>query len=395
MFENLTPRARTVMKLADEEARGFGHQHVGTEHILLGLVNDASSIGAKILKSHGIDLARVRLEVENRVGRDPVAISMGELSLTPRAKQVVAYAVGDASNLDLVADVDHLFFGLLHDRDGVAALILLGAGLQPDLVSREVRSVMVSKYKIVESAVRSIQASMSRKRTIREELLAHLTFTVEEELSREDDCVTAMNAAARRFGDPAELGRELEATLRPSERIACYLERRFGWKPPESAARLSLRLAAQAFCLIAIVCSLLVAGVASLDGWQPHGMKTLWLTFALLVVVPPWQFASALLYFKLRDSLLGACWARKSPPRAIVLNLLIALVALGSVLGFGAVAAWDVTGAVEFLSVGCGIALVAAGGAFVQAWCWGRTEIADATWACLTIKGLQSPGTTQ
>jgi hypothetical protein len=395
MFESFTPRARTVMKLADEEARGFGHQYIGTEHILLGLVNDASSMGAKILKSRGIDLAMVRLEVENRVGRHPVTISTGELSLTPRAKQVVEYAVGDALNLDLVADIDHLLFGLLHDRDGVAAQILLYAGLQPDLVSREVWNVMASKYKIVESAVRSIRASTSRKRTIRKELLAHLTFTVLEELSREDNCVAAMNEAARRFGDPAELGRELEAALPPSERIACYLERRFGWKPPESAARLSLRLAAHAFCLIAIVCSLLVAGVALLDGWQPHGMKTLWLTFALLVVVPLWQFASALLYFKLRDSLLGARWARKSSPKAIVLNSLIALVALGSVLGFGAVAAWDVTGAVQFLYAGCGIALVAAGGAFVQAWGWGRTEIVDATWACLTIEGLQSTGATR
>ncbi len=220
---------------------------------------------------------------------------------------------------------------------------------------------MSSKYKIVEIAVRSTRASVTRKRIIREELLAHLAFTVEDELSREDDCISAMEEAARRFGDPAELGRELEATLPPAARIAGSLERRFGWRPPESAARLSLRLGAQAFCLIATVCMLLVAGVALLDGWQPHGINTLWLTFTLLVVVPPWQLASALLYFKMRDSLLGAYWTRKSLTKAIVLNSLIALVTLGSVLGFGAVAAWDVTGAVQCLYAGCGIALMAAG----------------------------------
>lgn len=388
MFENLTARARTVMKLAEEEARGFGHEYIGTEHILLGVVKDASSIGATILKSHGIDLAIVRLEVENRLERQTAIVSAAELPLTPRADQVVEFAIGDASNLDLVADVDHLLLGLLHDREGVAGQILLDAGLQPDLATQEVWNVLASKYRIVESAIRPIRASMSRKRTIREELLAHLTCTVEEELCRADDCITAMNEAAQRFGDPGELSRELEAILRTSERIAGDLERRFGWKPPESAARLSLRLAAQGFCLIAAVCSLLVAGVALFDGWQPHGLKTLRLTFALLAIVPLWQFASAYLYFKMRDSLWGAFWARKSPPKAILLNSLVAVVALGSVLGFGAVVAWDLAGAVQFLYAGCGIALLAAGGALVQAWGWGRAEIADAAWACLTIEGL-------
>lgn len=394
MFESLTPRARTVMTLAGEEARRFGHQYIGTEHILSALVNDASSIGAKILKCHGIDLAIVRKQTESRVGRDPVTVSTSELSLTPRAKQVVEFALGDASNLDVVADVDDLLLGLLRDRDSVAAQILLDAGLQPDAVGRELWDVMASKYKIVESAVRSMGASVSRKRMVREELLAHLTFTVEEELGREDSCVTAMNAAARRFGDPAEIGRELGATLTSSARIARALECCFGWKPPETTARFSLRLAAQAFCLIAVVCSLLVFGVTLLDGWQPHGMKTLWLALSLLIVVPLWQFASAFLYFQMRDSLLGAFWTRKSLPKAMVLNSLIALASLGSVLGFGAVVAWDVSAAVEFLYPGCAVALAAAGVAFLQARGWGRSEIVDATWASFSIEPSPSPGTT-
>ncbi len=97
MFENLTPpEARNHGREAtDEEIWGFGHQYIGTEHILLALVNDASSIGGKILKTRGIDLGMVRREVEDRVGREPVTNSKGKLPLTSCAMQVVEHAVGD------------------------------------------------------------------------------------------------------------------------------------------------------------------------------------------------------------------------------------------------------------------------------------------------------------
>ena len=64
MFERLTDRARKVMALANQEAQRFNHEYIGTEHILLGLVKEGSGVGANVLKNLGIDLRKVRLEVE-------------------------------------------------------------------------------------------------------------------------------------------------------------------------------------------------------------------------------------------------------------------------------------------------------------------------------------------
>lgn len=87
MFERLTDRARKVMALANQEAQRFNHEYIGTEHILLGLVKEASGVGANVLKNLGIDLRKVRLEVEKLVKSGPEMVTMGKLPQTPRAKK--------------------------------------------------------------------------------------------------------------------------------------------------------------------------------------------------------------------------------------------------------------------------------------------------------------------
>src|SRR3982751_3336062 len=101
MFERFTDRARKVMALANQEAQRFNHEYIGTEHILLGLVKEGSGVGAIVLKNLGVDLAKVRREVEKIVTRGPDMSDPGlKLPHTPRAKRVVEFAIAEARSLD-------------------------------------------------------------------------------------------------------------------------------------------------------------------------------------------------------------------------------------------------------------------------------------------------------
>src|SRR5580704_98412 len=99
MYERFTDRARKVMQLANQEAQRFNHEYIGTEHILLGLVKEASGAGAKVLKNLDIDLRKVRLEVEKLIKSGSVMVTMGKLPQTPRAKNVIQYAIEEARAL--------------------------------------------------------------------------------------------------------------------------------------------------------------------------------------------------------------------------------------------------------------------------------------------------------
>src|SRR6202051_418197 len=99
MYERFTDRARKVMQLANQEAQRFNHQYVGTEHILLGLVKEGSGVAANILKYLDIDLPKVRCEVEKFIQSGPDEVVVGRLPQTPRAKQVIANSLEEASDL--------------------------------------------------------------------------------------------------------------------------------------------------------------------------------------------------------------------------------------------------------------------------------------------------------
>ncbi|MSR18538.1 MAG: ATP-dependent Clp protease ATP-binding subunit [Phycisphaerales bacterium] len=143
MFERLTDRARKVMALANQEAQRFNHEYIGTEHILLGLVKEGSGVGASVLKNLGIDLRKVRLEVEKLVKSGPEMVTMGKLPQTPRAKKVVEFAIEEARNLNHnYVGTEHLLLGLLREQDGVAAQVLLNLGLKLEEVRVEVLNLL-------------------------------------------------------------------------------------------------------------------------------------------------------------------------------------------------------------------------------------------------------------
>ena len=143
MFERLTDRARKVMALANQEAQRFNHEYIGTEHILLGRVKEGSGVGANVLKNLGVDLRKVRLEVEKLVKSGPEMVTMGKLPQTPRAKKVIEYAIEEARNLNHnYVGTEHLLLGLLREQDGVAAQVLLNLGLKLEEVREEVLNLL-------------------------------------------------------------------------------------------------------------------------------------------------------------------------------------------------------------------------------------------------------------
>jgi four helix bundle protein len=143
MFERFTDRARKVMALANQEAQRFNHEYIGTEHILLGLVKEGSGVGATAMKNLGVDIKKLRLEVEKLVKSGPDMVTMGKLPQTPRAKRAIEYAIEEALALNHnYVGTEHILLGLLRERDGVAAQVLMNLGLTLDGVRNEVLKLL-------------------------------------------------------------------------------------------------------------------------------------------------------------------------------------------------------------------------------------------------------------
>jgi ATP-dependent Clp protease ATP-binding subunit ClpA len=143
MYERFTDRARRVMQLADQEAQRFNHEYIGTEHILLGLLKEGSSVAVAVLQNLGVDLRKIRLEVEKLVQSGPDIVTMHRLPWTPRARQVIEYSMEEARNLHHnYVDSEHILLGLLRDDEGVAAQVLMNFGLRLEEVRAEVHAIL-------------------------------------------------------------------------------------------------------------------------------------------------------------------------------------------------------------------------------------------------------------
>ncbi|CAN0906104.1 Chaperone protein ClpC, chloroplastic [Linum grandiflorum] len=128
MFERFTEKAIKVIMLAQEEARRLGHNFVGTEQILLGLIGEGTGIAAKVLKSMGINLKDARVEVEKIIGRGSGFVAV-EIPFTPRAKRVLELSLEEARLLGHnYIGSEHLLLGLLREGEGVAARVLENLG---------------------------------------------------------------------------------------------------------------------------------------------------------------------------------------------------------------------------------------------------------------------------
>jgi len=134
MFERFTEKAIKVIMLSQEEARRLGHNFVGTEQVLLGLIGEGTGVAAKALKSLGVTLKDARAEVEKIIGRGSGFVAV-EIPFTPRAKRVLELSWDEARQLGHhYINTEHLLLGLIREGEGVAARVLENLGVDMNKV---------------------------------------------------------------------------------------------------------------------------------------------------------------------------------------------------------------------------------------------------------------------
>lgn len=138
MFEHFTDRARRVVVLAQEEAKLLNHNYIGTEHILLGLVQEGEGVAAKALESLGITLEAIREQVVDTIGQGHQPPT-GHIPFTPRAKKVLELSLREALQLGHnYIGTEHILLGLIREGEGVAAQVLVKMGADLNRVRQQV-----------------------------------------------------------------------------------------------------------------------------------------------------------------------------------------------------------------------------------------------------------------
>ncbi len=142
MWEPFTERARRSIVLAQEEAQRLGNNYIGTEHLLLGIISEGESVAAKVLENLGVNLQKVRGEVEAIVGKGSQTTQQ-EMVFTPRAKRVIELAFEEARALaHNYIGTEHLLLGLVREGEGVAARVLSNLGVDPSKIRSEITKLL-------------------------------------------------------------------------------------------------------------------------------------------------------------------------------------------------------------------------------------------------------------
>jgi ATP-dependent Clp protease ATP-binding subunit ClpC len=147
MFDRFTSRARAIVVLAQVEARTLNHRHIGTEHLLLGLIKEGEGIAARALQDLGISMETVRAEVVEKIGGQGEGRSpAGQIPFTPRAKKVLELSLREALHLghDYIG-TEHILLGLIREGDGIAARVLLALGADHDNTRAKVIHLLVRR----------------------------------------------------------------------------------------------------------------------------------------------------------------------------------------------------------------------------------------------------------
>jgi ATP-dependent Clp protease ATP-binding subunit ClpC len=213
MFERFTDQARRVVVQAQEEARALGHDYIGTEHILLGLLSEREGLAAQALSSLGISLDAAREQVVETAGKGTGRQS-GHIPFTPRTKKVLELSLREAQRLghDHIG-TEHILLGLVREGDGAGAQILVQQGASLDRVQAQMlatvraapaegfRQVSVGQMPGGMTPGVTLRAVMSRLDQVAERLAA-----IENVLADMRDLV-ARTVPKAPSGEPASPGR--------------------------------------------------------------------------------------------------------------------------------------------------------------------------------------------
>jgi hypothetical protein len=200
VFERFTGGAQRVVTLAQEEARALGHDHVGTEHLMIGLVREEEGLAAHVLRDFGIDADRMRDAVIRILGRGEGA-PRGQIPLTPRSKKVLELGLREAAAMGHnYVGTEHLLLGLVREREGVGARILADAGADEGTVSAQVVALLQGPVRVVPSAIREGVRPLALR-------------------SREVDWPAALLGAAASFAEGRGRATAVRVTLTDGERF--------------------------------------------------------------------------------------------------------------------------------------------------------------------------------
>lgn len=146
MFEKFTDNARKIMALANQEIERREQDYIGTEHILLGLVRLGTGTGFEALKKLGVDIKKVRLDVEKILKSQAGMPKTSKLPQTPRARKVIEYAIEEARSLNHnYVGSEHILLGLVRETEGIAGQVLMNLGLKLDDLRQEVLNLVSGK----------------------------------------------------------------------------------------------------------------------------------------------------------------------------------------------------------------------------------------------------------
>jgi ATP-dependent Clp protease ATP-binding subunit ClpC len=140
MWQFFTERGKKVVQLAHREALRLGHDVIGTEHILLGILAEGEGVAVQSMESLGINLHEMKLRIEESVGKSHPILKPVDLPLSPRAKRVLDLSIREARNMGVnYVGTEHILLGILAEGEGMAAQMLQSVGIDHAQLAREVQ----------------------------------------------------------------------------------------------------------------------------------------------------------------------------------------------------------------------------------------------------------------
>ena len=146
MRNNFTSRVQKVIRYSKEEAMRLGHDYIGTEHLLLGILKEGEGIAVKILKNLSVDLGKLRQRIEEASGPAGGMMTLGNLPLSKRAEKVLKITYLEAKNFksDIIG-TEHLLLSLLKEKEGLAAQVLMSFNVDYNIVFNELKNILEGK----------------------------------------------------------------------------------------------------------------------------------------------------------------------------------------------------------------------------------------------------------
>lgn len=166
MWQFFTERGKKVVQLAHREALRLGHDIIGTEHILLGLIAEGEGVAVQVLESLGLDLDEMKIRIEEAVGSRSSKLRPVDLPLSPRAKRVLDLAIGEARNMRVnYVGTEHVLLGLLAEGEGVASQVMVSYGLDLETVRLELNKFLSNTEREHEKSIQGQSGIRTKARS--------------------------------------------------------------------------------------------------------------------------------------------------------------------------------------------------------------------------------------